>query len=80
MSPDSSSPVDPQNQDPIPHRLLFQTFLALLVFAVAWRLFYDNLVTQAKNWWGRRHLPAAVRYIEARDWMNAAHEVNDATY
>lgn len=80
MSSDSSSPVVPQKQEPIPHRALFQTFLAFLVFAVAWRLFYDNLVTQAKNWWGRRYIPAAVRYIEARDWTNAAREVNDATY
>lgn len=77
MNPDSSR-LDGHEDEP-QSRLLLWSFLALTAFAVVWWFFFDSLASGVKSWWGRRHIPEVVRYVEAEDWMNAARHLNDAT-
>lgn len=60
-------------------RLLLWILLGLAAFAFAWWLFFDQLASGAKSWWGRRYIPEVERYVEAEDWMNALRHLNDAT-
>lgn len=79
MNPESSRPEELAAEDEPQNRTLLWAFLGLVAFAVAWWLFFDDLATGVKSWWGRRHIPEVVRYVEAEDWMNAARHLNDAT-
>jgi len=79
MSPDSHRPEGLSPDEEPQNRILLWSFLGLAAFAAVWWLFFDDLAIGVKSWWGRRHIPEVVRYVEAEDWMNAARHLNDAT-
>ena len=52
--------------------------LGLILFAGLWWLYFENIATGVKGWWGRRYIPEIRRFMAAEDWANAARSLNDA--
>jgi hypothetical protein len=52
--------------------------IGLIVFAVLWWMYFENIATGVKGWWGRRYIPEVQRFIKVEDWANAARALNDA--
>lgn len=59
-------------------RLLLWIAIGLVIFAGLWWLYFENIATGVKGWWGRRYVPEIRRFMAAEDWANAARNLNDA--
>ena len=82
-SPDSPPPRRPVLSDDdiaeeTSSRLLLWSIIGLILFAGLWWLYFENIATGVKGWWGRRYIPEIRRFMAAEDWANAARSLNDA--
>ncbi|MFM2166243.1 MAG: hypothetical protein RIS79_614, partial [Verrucomicrobiota bacterium] len=60
------------------NHILRWSIIGLIVFGSLWWMYFENIATSVRGWWGRRYIPEARRFMAAGDWANAAHTLKDA--